>query len=364
MKKIIVYSFLILFGIHKIIAQEITIDLQSNKNEYICGEPVLLKTKITNPSKENIEGKWHGYSWSRDSGFTIFIAHGGEDYENILSHKALINLNIQIPPLQEDFFIDRHWLPRNLMSGQISERMDILIFPKPGKYKLKAVIQEKNDKRFESESIEINLLNIDDKKDSLSQLGDQNFIVNLGRSISSAHYTGKFLGYPPKEFELAAPLFKKDFKDSVFREYIIYADILTHYNKSASTQELIEGRKESALLFEKEYPNSWLLPDLYRKLFDTYIAENNIEKAEEYLNKAIEKVPNATVLRYVRKNGPDMISEIKQQSGNTTVDQAQPTTPPKKPIGIGLPIAGAAGAVIVLAGLFLFLRKKKPNKAE
>ncbi len=282
-------------------AQTIDVQFQSNKTEYICGEPVLLKTTVSNPSTEEFKGTSPGYGWAKDVGFTMYIARGDEDLANILAIETIRRLRVSTPPLQYTLFSDRHWLPQNLSPGQRAQRLDMLIVPKPGDYTFKAVLQERDGKTYSSKPISFRVMPIEEMKDSISHLGEQDFVINLGYSIHKAHYVEEFWGpFSPEEFEELAPVIIEKHKDSVFREYAMYADILTHGRPERSTHELIKGRKELAQRFVREYPDSWLLPEIYRKLFWTYVAEKNREKAEQMRARALEIAPHASVLRYVR----------------------------------------------------------------
>jgi len=313
------------------ISQNIKVEFQSNKSEYINGEPALLRTTILNFSEKDFKGKLDGYGWHRDVGFTMYVANDGNDFENILDIKTKLRLEISTPPRQYELFQDRHFLPGNLSSGEKAERFDMLIIPKPGDYRLKAVLREPDGRTYMSEPIRLKILTIKEKNDSIWKLGRQDFIINLGSSIYYAHYVEKLWGgYPPGEslrpekFEELAPVIREQYKDSVFREYVMYADVMTHYNPRKSTHELIEGRKELAEQFLKEYPNSWLLPEVYRKLFWTYIAEKDRKKAEQVRNKAIEIAPNATVLKEVREFGPVVLKELQQAESEPVQNKTQP----------------------------------------
>jgi len=328
-------TYIFILGIYTLaqgaVKQNISVQLQCNKSEYICGEPVLLRTTITNLSLQDYKRQYGNYGWSPKSGFTMYVSNDGNDFENILEIKTKLRLEISTPPRQYELFRDRHFLPGNLSTGQKAERFDMLIFPKPGDYKLKAVLKERDGTTYMSEPIGLKILTIKEKNDSISKLGGQDFVINLGSSIYYAHYVEKLWGgYPPGEslrpekFEELAPVIKEQYKDSVFREYVMYADIMTHYNPSKSTHELIEGRKELAEQFLKEYPNSWLLPEVYRKLFWTYVAEKDRKKAEQVWNKALEIAPNATVLKEVREFGPVVLKELQQAESEPVQNKIQP----------------------------------------
>ncbi|MBN2181040.1 MAG: hypothetical protein JW715_03940 [Sedimentisphaerales bacterium] len=355
----------VLFLVQLAYTQTIVIETKSNKSDYICGEPILLKTTISNKSSEIFIGNVFDFGLGNKFGFSILISYEQEEYIDIMNplHYSIYDeYSIYKPPVGSDeYFQDRHWIEKRLGSGQTVERLDILAFKKPGVYSLKAVLKEQDGSMRESKPIEIGLFLLEEKPDSISKVGDQDFLIRLGKAICKAHYTdNSFSGFgitneenTSQEFaERISSKIIEECQDSVFREYVMYADILSHNRTETSTHELINGRKESALLFENEYSGSWLMSEIYRKLFNTYVAEKNVEKAEEYLDKALEKAPNATVLRFVRDNGPNLLDEIRQNSGQVE----QPLA--KKPLGVVLPVTGIVIAGIFIAGYVLFRQKK------
>ena len=96
------------------------------------------------------------------------------------------------------------------------------------------------------------------------------------------------------------------------------------------------------------------------------IGEKDYTKAISYLEELSTKYPNGRF----GKSAVSGIEEVKERMvndpnwSNRLQIKNKKELSPKKPLGVTLPIAGAAVAVIVIAGLFLFLRKTKPNKAE
>ena len=306
----LIYAAVFLILAQGAIAGIIDVQLRCNKAEYVCGEPVLLKTLIFNSSSSSYAADISGYGWSPVFGFTMYISYDGNDFTDIFKQATRFDSRkptVSTPPLQYEPFLDRHCLPGVLSAGQKAERLDMLIFPKPGNYRLKAVLREQNDKIIHTSTpVEFRVLPLKEKDDSISQLGEQDFAINLGSSIFYAHYVEKLWGgYPPgkslhaKKFEEIAPVIIENYKDSVFREYVMYADIMTHYLRHTATHELTKGRKELADRFVKEYPKSWLLPEVYRKLFWTHVAAGDKEKAEAARNKALQIAPHATVLKQI-----------------------------------------------------------------
>ena len=317
-----------------VVAQAVTagslnVQLKANKSLYICGEPILLKTDITNPSGEDFKGKSPGYGWGADFGFTMDIAFGEDEFTNILHPQVWHGLGVRMVPMGLESFDDRHGLPRSLSVGQAATRLDMLIMSKPGDYKLRALLKDPDGTAYVSEPIQMRVIPMAQKYDSASQLGGQEFLMKLGSSILFGHYMQRFFGAPGKslkgeEFEQVAAIILDKHKDSIFREYVMYADIMTHYRPDTTTHELINGRKNLAERFVKEYPESWLLPDVYRKLFWTYVAEKDRKKAEQVRNKALEIAPNATVLKEVREFGPVVLKELQQAEAEPVQNKTKP----------------------------------------
>lgn len=357
----------------------IKVELQANKKEYIYGEPVLLKTSVINVSENPYVLNEVGYQWEQNS-FTMSISYNREDYEDIFSVDIRRKLDIIGAMLQgyvpQPRYV-RSFIPPSLESKQRAEISDIFIIPKPGEYKIKSILKDRyeNVKPYESEPVSFKVLSLSESKDSIYQLYDPTSLpMKLTRTLHSVHYFGRIGDKATPDYPLGLEGFEKianeiinNHKDSVFREYVLYTDIMAHGDQGSSYHPLPEKYKQEAYDFAKEYPDSWLLPFVYLKLGDTFIYEKDLDKAEEYIDKSYELAPNASFLGAAK--GSEIINAVRQRTGNNVVSQVQtplaPVTLPKmKPLGISLPIIGVIVAVIVIAGLFVFLGKKKSNKAE
>ncbi|MHC4332320.1 MAG: hypothetical protein ACYSUV_01045 [Planctomycetota bacterium] len=286
----------------------IDVQLRCNKDEYICGEPVLLKTTVSNLSGRGFIGKRRAYALGNS--FIIYAARGEDALADILKWKKR-SWPVSTVPLQDDFWTDPQILLNTLPVGGQVERLDMLIFPEPGGYKLKTALKDPNREIGASEAIRIRVVPPAQKYDSISKLGGQDFPVRLGSLVFFAHYEEALLGgyglgpsLMPEEFERVAPIIMDKHKDSVFRQYTMYADVMAHGRPETARRVLMNGRKELAESFVQQYPNSWLVPEVYSKLFWTYLAEKDKVKAEQARNNALEKAPNATFLRYIRHKEP------------------------------------------------------------
>ena len=85
-KKYILYLMLVFVLWTKTLAQDnpIKVKLQANKKEYICGEPVLLKTSVINTSGNTYVLNKVGYTWGKEN-FTMSVAYNGGDFVDIWS---------------------------------------------------------------------------------------------------------------------------------------------------------------------------------------------------------------------------------------------------------------------------------------
>jgi len=336
-------------------AATIEVQLCSNKDEYICGEPVLLKTILRNPSNMDFIGNAQAYAFG--SHFMIYIAVGDDDFADILSQRRPRSTwGIMTTPRHEDIFYDRQMLAKTLLAGGQTERLDMLIFPKPGEFKLKAVLKDRDGKIRSSKHIQFRILPIKEKFDSISELGQQDFLIKLGLSIFYAHHLEMFAGgsLHPEEFEKLAPVIIEKYNDSVFREYVMYADIMVHGQMDSPYHPLTSGPKDLAERFEQEYPKSWLLPEIYRRLFWTYVVEEDTEKAEEIRNKALKKAPNAVVLKRLKKK------DLSRATQKPSVEHTRPILWSRPSFLIVI----TAVLSTVIAGLILLLRKKASSRGK
>jgi len=282
------------------------VDVRSNKTSYLCGEPVLLRTTVSNFSKSPFAAKLPGFGLSPTLGVTMEVASGDLDFSPIGSIAVLEALDLRGAPLQFDFFHDRHWLPGKLLPGARATRLDVLVVPKPGEYRLRTVLRDAGGEAYASEPVRFVVTELKEGRDSIATLGDGKFAVSLGSSVFYAHYIQKLWGgYPPgpslvpAEFERAAGELIQKHKDSVFREYALYAAMVVRSSRTIAPG-LMKGGKELAQRFVREYPRSWLLPDVYCRLFFTAVEEKDYKKAAALREKALEIAPWASVLREVR----------------------------------------------------------------
>lgn len=364
-KKHIAYIlFAIIFCANGAIAGTNEVQFLSNKSEYLCGEPILLKTIVTNLHGKNFAGeldygKYHG-NYFFGGCFTMYIALGEEDFKDILGGvTGLPSFPVTKPPLHLEYWTDRHCLPGKLELGQQSERVDMLILSRPGNYKLKAVFNNRDGSiRISSEPIQFQVIPIDQKKGDISKLGKQDLFVRLGRAIHMAYYeeTDEVLTRDEAVKQIAS-MIVENYPDSAFSEYITYSHIFAYSPRYTEPSELAKGRKELAKRFIQDHTTSWLLPDIYRKLFWTYIAEKDREKAGQIRDKALQKSPHAAVLRFVKTVGATKLNQLNQKSPAKGQRLSLWTRP-------SFLIAMAVVVGIFAAGLILVIRKKARGRGK
>ncbi len=284
-------------------AGPIVVEIESNKRSYVPGEPLILRTIVSNFSREAFRSGRLAFGWGRKAGFTMYVASGDGDFGDILSLPVKAELGITSYPQYWELFHDRHWLPGPMPAGARATRTDMLIVPKPGQYQLKAALLDRDGSSYASKPISLRVVAAGGKEALISGSAGEDVTVKSGRSIASAHYIGSMwpgtLG--EAEFERAAQKVIEEHKDSVFREPTVYAVLRMRQNNQTNTHGLVRGGKELAGRFVREYPRSWLLPDVYRMLFFTAVEEKDYVEAAALREKALEIAPWATVLRDVRE---------------------------------------------------------------
>lgn len=318
------------------------VDVRSNKTSYLCGEPVLLQTTVSNFSKKSFVAKLGGFDRGGKQGVTMEVASGDLDFSLIGSMVVIKALDLWDAPLAYKFFHDRHWLPGKLLPGARVTRLDVLVVPKPGEYRLKTVLRDAGGQAYASVPVRFVVSELKEGRDSITRLGGGKFAVSLGSSVLYAHYIQELWGgYGPgpslvaAEFERAAQELIQKHKDSVFREYALYAATMVRGSSIIENPHgFVKGGKELAQRLVREYPTSWLLPDVYRILFFTAVEERDYKKAVALREKVLEIAPWATVLRDVRQY------DLKAQLAK---DRAKKASATKKSSGRPRPTAEPTG---------------------
>ncbi len=299
----------------------VDLQLEANKARYICGEPIILRATVRNPSDATFKSRYRTFGLRPHDKYGIEIAPGKErQFKSIWDHEKMRDINVTTPPIDDDFWSDRHWIPGTIAPGAHYERTDMLVLPKPGQYRLRTRIIEGKDTRFDSPPVSVEVVPLSETQDSIAGLGDQVFAVRLGRALVTAHYTQEIWGgtgaggsLNQKAFDSVAPTIIEKHRGSAFRETVMYADIMDglgadHLERPAA----LERSKALGRQFIKDYPQSLLLPDVYYTLFRCHVQQKEPEKAAAVRAEALPKFPNATVLRTVREFDLDKIRQPQQ----------------------------------------------------
>ena len=246
-----------------------------------------------------------------------------------------------------------------------------LMFNEPGKYKIEFPNQKQLDiAMYKPTTIEVKPASEQEKK-ALSLLTGKDDLMVLVRD----NYIGIETKYPGvidryKKVVEQCP----DTMISKLAATCIGMELYNEYEEQRIVLNLNEQYKLKPIAKEAmEYLKKGLeLPDEFsiRENILYMLTESEIEVGEKDYSKAIayleelsEKYPHG---RWGKSaiSGKEEVKTMMANDPNWTNRLKEKEVSPKKPIGVVFPIAGAVVAGIVIAGLLLFLRKKKPNKAE
>jgi len=284
--------------------------LCASKPRYICGEPIVLRTMVVNPSQATFTSSHPTIGWRAEDEFGIEIAPGKEgQFKSIWDNEVMRSIKATTPPIEyDDIWTDRHWIPGKIEAGAHYDRVDLLVLPNPGQYRLRATIIEDDKTRFVSPPVSVEVVPLSQAKDSIASQGDQVFATRLGRALVMAHYLQDILGgtgpegsLNREEFDRVAPTIIEQETPSAFRETVMYADIMDWHVDDHLLQPAIERSKVLAERFIKEYPGSFLLPDVYLTLFWCHVHQKEFDKAAAVRATAVQKFPHASVLWEARQ---------------------------------------------------------------
>ncbi|UCG57191.1 MAG: hypothetical protein JSU70_20290 [Phycisphaerales bacterium] len=338
------------------------VEFLCNKGQYLCGEPILLRTTVANLEDKNFVGELTsgGYEGKYCFGgsFTMHIALGDGEFRDILGRDTKRpSFPVSVPPLHVEYWSDRHGLPGRLNLGERSERVDMLVLSRPGDYKLMAVFKNRDRSvRMASDPIDLKVIPVGEEEEGFSRLADQAVFLKLGRAIHAAFYEECDEGLIGDSAvgELAAKILE-EYPDSEFAEYIRYCHMLSPSPTQTEFRELAKGRKEPALRYVRENTSSWLLADLYRKLFWTYVAEKDREGAQKILNESSRRAPHAAVLKYVREEGAARLSKLPEAQVRPVSHKAWPAYMTAIAVAITVAVLGLTS----LGGVVLVKRRRK-----
>ncbi len=276
---------------------------------------------MANPSQAHFTSRRPTIRWDSRDGYSLDIALGEEsEFRRLWDLEVVRNIKPSPRPIEYDFYTERHWVPGTIEAGQRYERTDLLVLPKPGRYRVRASIVEEKEFRFVSSPVSVEVLPLAEVPDSIAKLGDRVFALRLGRALVEAHYAQRIMGSTGpdgslgrKAFDDVAATIIEQHRGSAFRETVMYADIIDGLGADHLEREAaLERSKALGRQFIREYPQSLLLPDVYYTLFRCHVQQKEPEKAAAVRAEALPKFPNATVLRTVREFDLDKIRQPQQ----------------------------------------------------
>jgi hypothetical protein len=303
------------------------VQLHCKKQQYISGEPVLLRTTVTNVRGKNFVGELDSGgrqgSYCLGGAFSFYVALDSDDFRDILgTGTARPAFPVTVPPVQVEYWRDRRCIPGTLEIGQSKTRVDMLVFSLGGTYRVKAVFKNKDGTtRIASAPVEFRVAPLARADEKIAKIANEDLLTRLGKAIYSEYYEEGVASLDQDvDIRTLASEITKNYRDSAFAEYISASRLLAYTPGRQEPSELSDDERKAAEEFLVEHPKSWLLPGLYRKLFWTYISENDRPNAERIMALATQTAPHDTVLNDVQEAGPAKLGRI---SGTAPMPPAQ-----------------------------------------
>jgi len=290
------------------------VTVQTNKQQYFCGEPVLLRTVVTNASPRQYIG--HGFAWTAN--LIIEVAEGESGFMDIGRFRATEPGRPSGTPRGIGDWSDPYWLPGSLAASGQAQRTDMAFFTAPGKYRVRIVLKDGQDSTDPdlavSEPVSLTVAGSDPQLEGLSSQDGKDLGISLGSSVFFAYYMQGQIwgGYGPQgssldeeEFRKVADEIIERHPQSVFRESVLFARMANAQGRRRNA--LDEVSWEGIALgerFVRKYPNSWLLPSVYLKLYKSYRYYKDEANAERVRKDALKRFPRAAILRQLAQPAP------------------------------------------------------------
>jgi hypothetical protein len=330
--------------------EDLTLEISTDIKEIIPIEPLPVTISILNKTDKTI--KAFSLAINPSYGLTQFyVSKENKPFEVFRAAdwpaESIIRFEYSFKPGYRQS-VDRYLFyahPKNLDK----EKRGQYLFEEPGHYRIKAIYTDSQiDKSIESNVISINV-----KEPKGEDASAYQFIKNMQDDVNKIVYYGNFLLWSDGETEIIEKQkeFIEKFPNSQYSRFLYYT--LGKRNISKDSQKL----KLSIDYLEKaaNYEDFLFTEDSILKLIQIFTDTGQTDNARKYKEILAKRFPYS-------HEGKNYVEEVLGQV--PPIVQTPPA--PNKPIGIVLPIAGAAAAGIVIAGLLIFLRKKNPktNKAE
>jgi len=286
----------------------VELTLEINKSAYLLGEPILCKTVFRTTRLLTGMESWVG-AGALGSRFSFLIASATGDYFHIdLRESSPIPFDITYPPGISDFFRDWQVVPSPSRVGERQERIDLNVVFTAGKYRLKAVIYEKDPDFLgkdvvarESNEVAFTILP-GSASDSITQVMDETVLPQLGRLIYFCHYMHpSMLDLRGTRFQDLVPRIIAECGDSVFHEWVWYAYVMRNRDGSVGYWPINNPHALSlAEQFAQEYPDSWLVPDIGSAVFWTHRYHGRVQEAVALGEELLSRYPERAVLKGIR----------------------------------------------------------------
>jgi len=268
-----------------------TLSVNSNKQSYILGEPILLRTVLSVPVPSGSSAMHLGKYSLRNPrrGFILLLrAPGGKDV--CWTDRRNYRLG-SAPPILDPDYMDKQYFPGHWRPRERYQRVDMLVLDRPGKYAVKAGLRHVGGFQLLSEPIMIEV-RVPEKADPVGALLTGEAVRDLGYLLCELHFLQGRTMIGAKErlsrdaFVKIAPEIIDKCKGSVFREYVIYAAILIDFAEMRTLGHTRLKDPRIIKLAEKfvaDRRDSWLWPHVCRILVHHYVAnrtiEGNVDKA-------------------------------------------------------------------------------------
>jgi hypothetical protein len=294
-------------------ALDLEFRLETSKATYFEGEPVLFRT-IYGSTRGPVQMKQLEYA-PRRGRFALDVRLSGEiDWATVEAGRKPFIVCSQ--PGTEGFG-NPFALPGSLRAGEKFERIDMRVM-KPGRFGAKAFLLNDDGSRHETNEVSFEVVPIEGK-DAITGFLQGSRLWSLASIVVGGHYTdgweGSSTGMRPylkiEEFRELAPVIIQECTRSAFREFVMYAYIISRERARHILAEPMEDPEVEALAlqFLAEYPDSWLRPKIQLILYRMYREQKNPQAAIEMGREMFSSELQPTELRAWKQGWERMEAE-------------------------------------------------------
>jgi hypothetical protein len=324
---------------------DLTLEISTDTKDIIPMEPLPITITLSNKTDKvimaiNVIDPSFGLT-------SIYVQNGNKPFEIFKSADWGLRSTLRIERALEPGFkesVDSYLFYAHPDNLETSNRGQYL-FETSGRFHIKAIYTDSQINK----SIESNILSIEVKEPKGDDANAFQYIKSIQDDTNKKVYYGNFLLWPigKSEIDEKQNEFIRKFPNTKYSRFLYY---------TLGKRDILQDREKLKLGIEylekaASYENFLFAEDSILKLINTFTEIGETEKARKYKEILAQRFPNSS-------EGKHWVEEVLGQVPQTF------KLPEKKPLGVVLPIAGAAVAVIVIAGVIMFLRKKKPKQAE